>query len=204
MTRTDRDPAPTYGHSLMFLYDRALGAACESLRYYVMASQSKYASYLLNQCLLSGNVWGTDWIHRSYRDLVTIPFADLVHRKDTGEIDKRVGGQYKDYYRPNDSNAGIAQFHSYMGDFASNRSLVLGETPEEKDKELWQKACDAINDLNEQFESLNTKLDQLGSSISETLTMVHECKGDSTCLEGAITEWKTVMETAQQIDGPEK
>ncbi|MGC5365451.1 hypothetical protein ACPXCE_27900 [Streptomyces sp. DT24] len=201
MTHTDSN----YGHSLMFLYDQAMGLACSALRGYIIPSQSAPAAYLLNHCLLPDNVRCTDWIHQSYRDLVTIPFADLAKAGNVDEIKKRVGGQYRDYYQLDSPSACIHHFHGFMGDFGDYRRGLEGETPEEEYKKLWKEACDAVSALNDRFKSLNTGLDQLGASIKETLTLVEDCKGDPSCLEKvAVPEWDSVMETAEQIDAPEK
>ncbi|MGH3717385.1 MAG: hypothetical protein ACRDRI_00800 [Pseudonocardiaceae bacterium] len=188
----------------MHYFDKAVGQAVNTLYSYILGTGSKAASTLRENVLRGETVNGTDWIHRSYRDLVTIPFADLAQKGDIKEIERRVGGQFKNYYNTDDINTGIRRFGAYMRFFDDAHRLLLGETPQKGWEKEWKECCDDADEVNKQLEILNASLDQLGSLIKETVSMSQDCGSDPTCLKGVISEWNEVMECAQRIDGPDE
>ncbi|MFI1253019.1 hypothetical protein ACH4U6_04310 [Streptomyces netropsis] len=189
-------------HSRMYYFDKAVGKAVEVLYFYAMDG-SRSAAEVRDTLRLSHKA-GTDWIHASYRDLVTIPFAELARKGDIGEIERRVGGQFKQYYDAENPNASIRGFRSYLRAFVEARKNLLGEVPEEKYKDDWKASCTATDEVNTQFEKLNGTLDELAAAVKEALDVARDCKGDRDCLEGAITEWKRALECARVVDGPEE
>ncbi|MFE9400066.1 hypothetical protein [Streptomyces flavidovirens] len=189
-------------HSRMHYFDKAVGEAVKVLYFYAMDGST--AASEVRENLRTFNKGDTDWIHASYRDLVTIPFAELARKGDTGEIERRVGGQFKQYYDGENPNAGIAGFRSYMRAFTEARKDLLGEVPEEKYKDDWKASCKATNEVNTQFEKLNTALDELAAAVKEARDVARDCKGDQDCLEAAITEWNRALECARVVDGPEE